>query len=107
MQEEVLTRIDTSLADILNSSTLDHVPHSEALNSLVLSNTTGTVGTANKFNVATSFLVATTISSFLGLEKSKRLTHTMNRHPESGSGIRPISIAQQQNLGMNGHRTDI
>ncbi len=61
------TRIDASFVDIPDSGTLDHVPHCEALDSLVLRDAAGAIGAAHECNVATAFLVATAISSFLGL----------------------------------------
>lgn len=68
----LLTGINASLVDIPNGGTLDHVPHCEALDGLVLSNTARAVGAADEFNVATSLLVATAISSFLGLENTRK-----------------------------------
>ncbi len=62
-----LTGVDTGLADITNGSALDHVPHGETLDGLVLSNDTRAVGAADDGNVATALLVASIISSLLGL----------------------------------------
>ena len=61
------TMINGSLADISNSSALHHVPHSETLDSFILWDSTRAVGTAKENDMATALLVATTISSFLGL----------------------------------------
>lgn len=68
LRDVLCTGVDASLVDIPNGGTLDHVPHGEALDSLVLANTARAVGAANKFNVAAALLVATAISSFLGLD---------------------------------------
>ena len=87
LNEELLTRVDTGLANILHGSTLNHVPHSKTLDGLVLSYTSRTVGAANKFNMAASLLVATAISSFLGLRKNKYLVQSMNiQNPIQASG---------------------
>lgn len=93
-KEELLTRVDTSLADILHGSTFNHVPHGKTFDGLVLSYTSRTVGAANKFNVAASLLVATAISSFLGLKKNKYLvqsTNIQNPIQASGPGLSDIN----------------
>jgi hypothetical protein len=61
------TRVNTSFADIPNGSTLNHVPHCETLDGLVLSNAARAVGATHEGDMATSLLVAAAISSFLGL----------------------------------------
>jgi len=87
LKEEPLTRVDASLADILHGSTLNHVPHSKTLDGLVLSYASRAVGAANEFNVAASLLVATAISSFLGLKKNKYLVQSINiQNPIQASG---------------------
>jgi hypothetical protein len=59
--------INGSLANIPNSSALDHVPHRETLDGFILWDCTRAVGTTKETDMATALLVAATISSFLGL----------------------------------------
>lgn len=64
------TRVDAGLADITDGGTLDHVPHSEPLDSLVLADAARAVRAAHEGDVATSLLVTAAISSFLGLDNA-------------------------------------
>jgi hypothetical protein len=66
-------RINRSLADIPNSSALHHVPHSETLDGFILWDGTRAVGTADESDMATTLLVAATVSSFLGLQTNVQL----------------------------------
>ena len=61
------TRINTSFADIPNSSTFNHIPHCKTLDSLIFRNATRAVGAAHEGNMSTTLLVTTAISSFLCL----------------------------------------
>jgi len=54
-------------AQITNSSTLDHVTDSEALDGLVLGHTSGAVTASHKLDMATTRLVSAAISSFCRL----------------------------------------
>ena len=63
-----LTWVDTGLADITDGCALNHVPHGETLDGLVLCDATRAVGATNKSYVATALLVAAIASSLLGLE---------------------------------------
>lgn len=65
------TRVHAGIADIPNSCTLDHVPHCESFDSLVLGNTTRTIGATHEVDLATAFPVAAAISSFLSLQGRK------------------------------------
>jgi hypothetical protein len=60
--------VDTGVTDIPNRGALDHVPDCEAFDCLVLGYCTTAVGAAEEVDVPTAFLVAATISSFLGLQ---------------------------------------
>ena len=71
-KEGIRTRVDASLADISDSSTLDHVPHGESLDGLILAHAARAVRAAHVGDVATSLLVAAAISSFLGLAEEGR-----------------------------------
>ena len=66
------TAIDGCLADITDSSTLDHVPHGESLDSLVLSNTARAVRATDEGDVATALLVASIRPPFLSLESKTK-----------------------------------
>ena len=81
------TRVDTGLADITDSRALNHVPHSETLDGLVLADASRAVGAADEVDVATALLVASVISSLLGLhnEFSKRVHQTECRSHGSAS----------------------
>lgn len=57
--------INGSLADIPYSSALHHIPHSETLDGFILWDCTRAVGTAEENDMATTLLVAATVSSFL------------------------------------------
>lgn len=61
------TRVNASLADISDSSTLHHVPNSVSLDGLIFAYAARAVRATHKSDVATAFLVATAISSFLCL----------------------------------------
>jgi hypothetical protein len=61
------TRVDGGLRDVTNSSRLDHVSDSEALDGLVLADASRAVGAADEVNVATAVLVTATGASLLGL----------------------------------------
>lgn len=63
----VRTGVDGRLADITDGSTLDHVPHSEPLDRLVLRDTARAVRAADEANMATALLVASVIPSLLSL----------------------------------------
>jgi hypothetical protein len=63
------TRVDGSLADIPHCSALNHVPHRESFNSLILRDCARAVRAAEEDNVSTAFLVSAAISSFLGLQR--------------------------------------
>lgn len=58
--------VNASLADIPDSGALDHVPHSEPLDGLILSYSARAVGATHEGDVATTLLVTAAISSFLG-----------------------------------------
>lgn len=62
-----LTFVDRSLLKIADGSSFDHVTDVEALDSLILGNTSGAVDAANKLVVATAVLVASVVSSLAGL----------------------------------------
>lgn len=66
--ESPRTSVDGCLADITDSSTLDHVPHGESLDSLVLSNAARAVRATDEGDVATALLVASIRPPFLSLE---------------------------------------
>jgi hypothetical protein len=96
----VSTCVDAGLADVPNRRALNHVPHCEAFDGLVFSNGTRTVGTAHEADMATTLLVTTSISSFLGLAARARISmmkrnqssRPQRRHPPkstSYSGIFP------------------
>jgi len=55
--------------DIPDGRALHHVPHGETLDGLILRDTPRTIRAAHECDVATSLLVAATISSFLGLHE--------------------------------------
>ena len=59
-------RVNASLADIPNRGALDHVPHSEPLDGLVLAYSARAIGATHEGDVATALLVTAAISSFLG-----------------------------------------
>lgn len=59
--------VDASLANITDGCALDHVPHSETFNSLVLGDAARAVGTAEVANVTAAMLAAAGISSLLSL----------------------------------------
>jgi hypothetical protein len=82
---ETRTRVDGSFTDIPDGSTLYHVPHCEAFDSLILCHAARAVGAAHEFDVATSLLVAAAISSFLGLYAQKQY----QLHPKRKCRIRP------------------
>jgi hypothetical protein len=63
------TRVDRSLADIPHCSALNHVPHRESFDSLILRDCARAVRAAEEGNVSTAFLVSAAISSFLGLQR--------------------------------------
>jgi hypothetical protein len=63
------TRVYRSLADIPHCSALNHVPHRESLNSLILRDCARAVRAAEEDNVSTALLVSAAISSFLGLQR--------------------------------------
>jgi hypothetical protein len=67
VKEEYGTLINAGVANVPHSGALNHVPHRESLNRLILRNDTRAVGTAQKIDVATAFLVSSAVSSFLGL----------------------------------------
>jgi hypothetical protein len=62
-----LTFVDGSILKIADSSGLNHVANSEALDGLVLGDTASAVETANGLDVATAVLVTSVISSLGGL----------------------------------------
>lgn len=66
------TGVNASLADISNSSTLHHVPHSEPLDRLVLGDAARAVGATDEGNMATTLLVATTGASLLSLDSDEK-----------------------------------
>lgn len=61
------TGINARFADITHGCALDHVPHGETLDRLVFGDASRAVGAAHESDVAAVFLVATAVSSFLGL----------------------------------------
>lgn len=61
------TRVHARLADIPDSSTLNHVAHCEALDRLVLAHASRAVRAADEVNVAAALLVAAVVSSLLRL----------------------------------------
>ena len=75
---ETRTRIDGSITDIPDGSTLYHVPHCEALDSLILCHAARAVGAAHEFDVTASLLVAAAISSFLGLRPETIISYIQN-----------------------------
>ncbi len=80
---ETRTRVDGCFTDIPDGSTLYHIPHCKALDSLILCHAARAVGAAHEFDVATSLLVAAAISSFLGLrpETISATSKTQVPHP--------------------------
>jgi hypothetical protein len=63
------TLVDAGLADITDGCALDHVPHSEPLDSLVLGDAARAIRAAHESDMAAPLLVPPAISSFLGLRK--------------------------------------
>lgn len=63
-----LTRVERSLREITHSGSLNHVPHSEALNRLVLGNTARAIRAAHKADVAAAMFVATVVPPLLSLQ---------------------------------------
>ena len=66
-REILRTRVDGGLADITDGRALNHVPHGETLDSLVLADASRAVRAADEADVAAALLVAAVISSLLGL----------------------------------------
>lgn len=66
---------DTGFRDVSHSRCLHYVPDDKLLDGLVLGDTTGTVGAADRLHVAAALLGTTVIPPFLGL----RNTHTKDR----------------------------
>jgi hypothetical protein len=62
------TLIHTRIVYVPDGCALDHVPDGETLDCLVLSYCTSAIGAAHELDMATAFLVAAAISSFLGLK---------------------------------------
>ena len=78
------TRVDASLADISHCSTLDHVSHREALDRLVLGDSSRAVGAPHELDMPSSLLVSAAISSLLGLCRDSISATSSNepmRHP--------------------------
>lgn len=65
------TGVDGGLADITDSRALDHVPHGETLDGLVLADASRAVRAADELDVAAALLVAAVISSLLGLHRTR------------------------------------
>lgn len=59
--------VDAGFADVSDSGALNHVPHCEPLDGLVLSDAARAVGAAHENDMATSLLVAAAISSLFSL----------------------------------------
>jgi hypothetical protein len=72
LQSLGITFIDGSILKITNSSRLNHVANSEALDGLVLGDTASAVETANRLDVATAVLVTSVISSLGGLDNLQK-----------------------------------
>jgi len=81
--------VNTSLFDISDSSGLHHVSYSVTLDSLVFANAARAVGAAHERDMATAFLVAAAISSFLRHDGKCRGVLRMNRtmSDDIGKGI--------------------
>ena len=62
-----LTRVNTGFSDVPNSGSLNNVADDKLLDSLILSNTTGTVGAADSIGVSTSVLRSSVIAAFARL----------------------------------------
>jgi hypothetical protein len=88
------TRVDASLADISDSSTLDHVPHSVTLDGLVFANAARAVRAAHERDVAAALLVAAAISSFLCLKQIETVSIAarIERHPDCKCAIHPVRM---------------
>lgn len=88
------TRVDASLTDISDSSTLDHVPHSVTLDGLIFANAARTVRAAHECDVAAAFLVAAAISSFLCLKQIETMSIAakIERHPDCKCAIHPVPM---------------
>lgn len=63
------TIVDAGVADIANSSTLDHVPHGESLDGLVFGNAARAIRATDGSSVSAAIFVAAVISSFLCLRE--------------------------------------
>jgi N-acetyl-gamma-glutamylphosphate reductase len=72
LQSLGITFIDGSILKITNSSRLNHVANSEALDGLVLGDAASAVETANRLDVATAVLVTSVISSLGGLDNLQK-----------------------------------
>jgi len=57
-------RVNTGFSDVPNSGSLNNVADDKLLDSLILSNTTGTVGAADSIGVSTSVLRSSVIAAF-------------------------------------------
>ena len=58
--------INTLFPDISQCGSLYYVPYNELLDGFILGNATGTVGASQEFNVSTTVLVTSSITSLLG-----------------------------------------
>lgn len=98
------TGVDTSLADIPNRRTLDHVPYCETLDGLVLAHAARAVGATHVGDMATSFLVTAAISSFLGLIRGKALsTVPIEKATSASSSAHPSQFRRRlHNFGDQG-----
>ena len=84
------TRVDRGLGDVADGSALDHVPHGEALDGLVLRNAARAVRAADEADVATALLVAAAISSLFRLQEGQISASAAQGHPSQRHRIQPI-----------------
>ena len=73
------TGVHARIADIPDSSTLDHVTDGEALDRLVLAHASRAVRAAHELDVAAALLVAAVVSSLLGLRR-ETVSNCSHRH---------------------------
>jgi hypothetical protein len=73
-----LTLVDRSIADVTDSSRLDHVANGESLDGLVLGDRAGAVGASHKRDVSTAVLVASSVSSLFRLPCPETGTSAMS-----------------------------
>lgn len=94
-ESSLRTGVHARIADIPDSSTLDHVTDGEALDRLVLAHATRAVRAAHELDVATALLVAAVVSSLLGLQTQIVVSSSsllLKRHPRPRATIHPILV---------------